>query len=165
MIHNVNDLFVEIDGQLFPAGNIQVWKCYPELYWSEEHMVYYGLYFDLVFEDESYVTVSQERTDELGDQWYEGWTIPLDHFKVETAPLGCKDLGTTEIYIGEEKLAEALRREIDRGKFKFGRIMHGAHALANSVGLPEGFSGNMFGDLFTEILDGKPTVAEDLFSS
>lgn len=63
MIHNVKGLFVEIQGEMFPAGNIQVWTSHPELHWIANHGQYgtwYGLYFDIMFEDGHCLSVEQE---------------------------------------------------------------------------------------------------------
>lgn len=80
---------VEILGVKFPAANIQIWDCYPELYLSdcgfpESGEMYFGLYFELMFENGAVLVVSQEATDVVNGKDVECKDKKnLNHFVIE----------------------------------------------------------------------------------
>jgi hypothetical protein len=61
-MQNINDRLVEICGERFPAVNIQIFDCYPELLKIEEF--WFGVYFEIMFESGTYLIISQEAAEE-----------------------------------------------------------------------------------------------------
>lgn len=76
MIHNVNWLMIDINGELFPAVNICVPDCYPEFEAIPDFNDCYGVYFEMLFESGYNATVYQEVSWDLCNK-------PLEHFTVE----------------------------------------------------------------------------------
>jgi hypothetical protein len=111
MIYNVNDLFVEINGELFPACNIQVYDIHPQLKKIDDF--YYGVYFELMFENGIAVTVHQEAPDAVNGLTESGCDGALNHFLVEVVDLqGSTDLIFHAYHCdSEERLAEVLNTE------------------------------------------------------
>lgn len=110
---------VEVNGQLFPAGNIQVWECSPALHFSMDHNTFYGIYFEILFENGCTLIVFQEacavrnRETESICEDYE-----LDHYLVEVkhASDGYKEVNFAYHTEGEQELAEVLEGEKQRNK-------------------------------------------------
>lgn len=61
-MQNIKDIMVEIEGERFPAVNIQIWPNSPELEeWNiAEDTYWFGVYFEIMFESGTCLTVSQE---------------------------------------------------------------------------------------------------------
>lgn len=117
MIHNVNDICVEIDGKIFPAANIQVLAGYPMIRWAEDHQTNYGLYFDVMFENGVVASVDQEATRIENGEWdsmCEATPDVLDHFVVEITRMqdGYKEVIHAYHCVGEEHLADVLSKEM-----------------------------------------------------
>jgi hypothetical protein len=84
VIYDVKGRMVEVSGELFPAVNIQVWDWSPEVRSDPADDCFYGIYFELMFENGFGVVVSQEVADILnGHTECLCSTDNLDHFVVE----------------------------------------------------------------------------------
>lgn len=118
MIHNVNYLMVDINGELFPAVNICVPDCYPEYESMPDFDDHYGVYFEIMFENGHNATVYQEVTNRCGNR--------LDHFIVEITHLrhNYKYLLFAFHCKNEEDLVRVLRRQIEANKDR-DRIAYG----------------------------------------
>lgn len=131
MIYNVNDIVVEIDGQLFPAANIQVFECYPEFHWDKDHKTFYGVYFEVMFENGANACVTQELCDVANGNASTVCT-ELDHFIVEITRMQnrYKEIEFAHHCTSEANLAKVLQQEIERHKFPTGTIWYSSRSLA-----------------------------------
>lgn len=108
MIYDINGVMVEILDERFPAVNIQVWEESPELHFSEEHGVHYGIYFEMLFESGTNLIVTQEAVcaPAICDE-----KPALDHFLVEETHRrdGYRTIHHTWHCQSEEELLSVLR--------------------------------------------------------
>lgn len=134
MIYDVNGRMVEVDGKMFPAANIQVWREYPNLHWSKDHGVFYGVYFEVMFEDGDNLTVSQEMAEEAANFFPTGSCYELSHFLVVITNKrdGYKEVIHAWHCVDEQKLAEIIQLEIDIHKDPKGVRWYTNRMLANS---------------------------------
>ena len=108
--------YVDILGERFPAVNIQIFDCYPELHkWEDHPAIWFGVYFEIPFESGTILIVFQEAAEEANGQCT---TICKDkpdfltHFTVEEHHSGSQ---TQEPFYawhcsGEEELLSVLKR-------------------------------------------------------
>lgn len=88
MFHNVNNKLVEIRDKMFPACNIQIWGDFLEPKFLSEFGRFFGIFFEVMFENGTSATVSQELADVLnGDVdtlcGTDEFNVMLEHFIVE----------------------------------------------------------------------------------
>lgn len=108
--------YVEICGERFPAVNIQIFDEYPELIRlgaEDDNPVWFGLYFEIMFESGTYLIVSQEAAEEANGTCKTSCKDKPDfltHFQVEEYR---KDQIQEPFYAwhcsGEEELLSVLR--------------------------------------------------------
>lgn len=80
-MHNIRDIMVEIEGELFPAVNIQIFDFSPTVGYSEGNTFFpytqkseegkkdwYGIYFEIMFESGANLAVYQEMASTLNGE-------------------------------------------------------------------------------------------------
>lgn len=126
---NIKGIMVDIEGELFPAVNIQIWAQSPEIVADPcvnpddhtTHTHYYGIYFELMFESGANLAVSQEMASSLNGHCSTTCSeLSAEefqtHFDVEltNARDRYREVEFAWHCVGEEELAKVLRDEMRR---------------------------------------------------